>query len=87
MPSIYARDADQRRSIDDLLRKFKRIVEKNGIPSEIRRREHYEKPTAVRKRKQQAAIKRHMKRIARDQARGKGGVARGAKREQPRRKA
>lgn len=76
MPSIYARDADQRRSIDDLLRKFKRIVEKNGIPSEIRRREHYEKPTAVRKRKQQAAIKRHMKRIARDQSRGKGSIMR-----------
>ncbi len=66
MPAVYAREADSRRGIDDLLRKFKRTVEKNGIPSEIRRREYYEKPTALRKRKMQAAVKRHLKRLARE---------------------
>src|SRR5947209_4784555 len=40
--------------------------EKAGIPTELRRREFYEKPTQERKRKKAAAIKRHMKRISRD---------------------
>ncbi|MEE8428593.1 MAG: 30S ribosomal protein S21, partial [Gammaproteobacteria bacterium] len=40
------------------LRRFKRACEKAGIMSEVRRREFYEKPTAERKRKQAAAVKR-----------------------------
>ena len=40
------------------LRKFKRACEKAAIVPEIRAREFYEKPTAVRKRKMAAAIKR-----------------------------
>ncbi|MEC7728553.1 MAG: 30S ribosomal protein S21, partial [Pseudomonadota bacterium] len=35
--------------------------------SEVRRREHYEKPTAVRKRKAAAAVKRHLKKLQREQ--------------------
>lgn len=45
------------------LRRFKRSVEKNGILTELRAREFYEKPTAERKRKKAAAVKRHYKRI------------------------
>ena len=66
MPAVYAKESDSRRSVDDLLRKFKRIVEKNGIPSEIRRREYHEKRTTLRKRKKQAAVKRHLKRLSRE---------------------
>ena len=40
------------------LRKFKRACEKAAIIPEIRAREFYEKPTAVRKRKMAAAVKR-----------------------------
>ncbi|RPG41826.1 MAG: 30S ribosomal protein S21, partial [Gammaproteobacteria bacterium TMED236] len=40
------------------LRKFKRACEKAAIVPEIRAREFYEKPTAVRKRKMAAAVKR-----------------------------
>ena len=43
------------------LRKFKRAVEKAGIVTEIKKREFYEKPTAVRKRKAAAAVKREQK--------------------------
>ena len=46
------------------LRRFKRICEKSGILSEIRRREFYEKPTSVRKRKAAAAVKRQQKRLS-----------------------
>jgi small subunit ribosomal protein S21 len=45
------------------LRRFKRTIEKTGLLTELRAREFYEKPTAERKRKQAAAVKRHYKRI------------------------
>ncbi|MEF1214518.1 30S ribosomal protein S21, partial [Vibrio alginolyticus] len=51
------------------LRRFKRSCEKAGILSEVRRREHYEKPTTVRKRAKAAAQKRHAKKLARENAR------------------
>ena len=44
------------------IRRFKRTVEKTGLLTELRAREFYEKPTAERKRKLAAAVKRHHKR-------------------------
>jgi len=35
----------------------------------VRRREFYEKPTSVRKRKAAAAVKRHMKKVSRENRR------------------
>lgn len=46
---------------DVALRRFKRSCEKAGILAEVHRREFYEKPTQVRKRKAAAAVKRHAK--------------------------
>lgn len=60
MPSIKVRDSE---SLDLSLRKFKRACDKAGILSEARRREYYEKPTTVRKRKNAAAKKRLQKKI------------------------
>jgi small subunit ribosomal protein S21 len=45
------------------LRRFKRTVEKTGLLTELRSREFYEKPTAERKRKLAAAVKRQHKRL------------------------
>lgn len=45
------------------LRRFKRTIEKNGLIPELRAREFYEKPTAERKRKRDAAVKRTFKRL------------------------
>lgn len=45
------------------MRRFKRTVEKLGTLTELRAREFYEKPTAERKRKKAAAVKRHYKRV------------------------
>jgi len=53
-------------SIEVALRRFKRACEKAGIMSEVRRREFYEKPTAKRKRRLAAAVKRHLKKLARE---------------------
>ena len=51
---------------DVALRRFKRSCEKAGILAEVRRREFYEKPTSVRKRKAAAAVKRHLKKVQRE---------------------
>ncbi|MFP4080709.1 MAG: 30S ribosomal protein S21 [Ectothiorhodospira sp.] len=48
------------------LRRFKRTCEKAGVLTEVRRREFYEKPTEVRKRKAAAAVKRQMKRLSKE---------------------
>ena len=45
------------------IRRFRRAIEKNGLIAELRERQSYEKPTAVRKRKKAAAVKRNYKRI------------------------
>ena len=45
------------------MRRFKRTIEKTGLLTELRAREFYEKPTAERKRKLAAAVKRHYKRL------------------------
>ncbi|WP_435100770.1 30S ribosomal protein S21 [Arhodomonas sp. AD133] len=66
MPHVKVRENEP---FEVALRRFKRSCEKAGVLSEIRRRESYEKPTQVRKRKQAAAVKRHMKRLQREQRR------------------
>ena len=44
--------------LDAALRRFKRSCAKTGIQQEIRKREHYEKPSVKRKKKSEAARKR-----------------------------
>ncbi|MHB8834553.1 MAG: 30S ribosomal protein S21 [Candidatus Methylomirabilia bacterium] len=48
-------------SFESALRRFKKICEKSGVLSEIRRREHYEKPSVRRKKKALAARKKKRK--------------------------
>jgi len=52
----------QNESIDEALRRFKRKCQRNGIISEIKRREHYEKPSERKRKKAQAAARRKRKR-------------------------
>lgn len=63
MPSVRVKENEP---FDIALRRFKRSCEKAGVMSELRRREHYEKPTSVRKRKKAAAVKRHAKKMMRE---------------------
>ena len=44
--------------LESALRRFKRSCAKAGIQQEIRKREHYEKPSVKRKKKSEAARKR-----------------------------
>ena len=48
-------------TLDSALRRFKRQCVKSGILGELRKREHYEKPSVKRKKKQEAARKRKYK--------------------------
>lgn len=59
MPGIRVREGE---SFETALRRFKKQCEKAGILSELKKREHYEKPSVRRKRKSIAARKRSMKR-------------------------
>jgi small subunit ribosomal protein S21 len=68
MPNVRVKENEP---FDIALRRFKRACEKAGVLSEVRRREFYEKPTAERKRKAAAAVKRHLKKTSRDRLRQK----------------
>ena len=63
MPNVKVKENEP---FDVALRRFKRSCEKAGVLSEVRRREFYEKPTSVRKRKAAAAVKRHAKKLQRE---------------------
>ena len=45
-------------NIEEALKKFKRQCARNGVLQEVRKREHYEKPSVKRKKKSEAARKR-----------------------------
>lgn len=55
MPGVKVRDGE---TFEQALRRFKKQCEKAGILSELRKREHYEKPSIKKKKKQAAAKKR-----------------------------
>ena len=48
-------------SLESALRRFKRQCAKSGVLAEVRKREHYEKPSVKRKKKSEAARKRKFK--------------------------
>ena len=58
MPSIKVKENEP---FDTAIRRFRRACEKAGVLTEIRKREFYEKPTSVRKRKAAAAVKGFIK--------------------------
>jgi len=62
MPNVRVRENEP---FEVAIRRFKRACEKANILAEVHRREYYEKPTTVRKRKAAAAVKRHLKRLYR----------------------
>jgi small subunit ribosomal protein S21 len=55
--------ADENESFESLLRRFNKKVQQEGILSEVRRREHYEKPSIKRKRKEAAKRRKSARRV------------------------
>ena len=58
MPSIRLRDNEP---FEVALRRFKKSIEKEGVLSEVKKREHYEKPSIKKKKKAIAARKKAAK--------------------------
>ncbi len=53
---------EENEPIDKALKRFKKECQKSGIPAELRRREHYEKPSVRKKRKIEAARRKARRR-------------------------
>src|SRR5258705_12615741 len=62
MPGVRVKDSEP---IESAIRRFKKQCEKAGILQELKKREHYEKPSVRRKRKAIAARKRALRRASR----------------------
>ncbi|HNZ58871.1 MAG TPA: 30S ribosomal protein S21 [Syntrophorhabdaceae bacterium] len=62
MPAVIVREGE---SFESALKRFKKQCEKTGILSEIKKREHYEKPSVKKKKKMLAAKKRALKKLKR----------------------
>ena len=58
MPGIKIREGD---SVERAMKVFKKRIEKAGVMSELRKRQHYEKPSVRKKKKSAAARKRSIK--------------------------
>jgi small subunit ribosomal protein S21 len=63
MPAIKVRENE---SFDIALRRFRRSCDRAGVVTDVRKKEFYEKPTWVRKRKKAAAVKRLHKELSKN---------------------
>ncbi len=63
MPIVKAKEGER---FDNLLRRFRKAVDKSGIMAELRKREHYEKPSVKKKRKMAASLKRAARQARRE---------------------
>ncbi len=61
---------NENESLEDALRRFKRKCQKSGIISEVKKRQHYEKPSVKKKRKAIAARKKMLKRMSQERRLG-----------------
>jgi small subunit ribosomal protein S21 len=67
VPLIHVKEDE---TFENALRRFKRKCEKSGILSELKKRQHYEKPSAKKKRKAIAARKKMLRKLAEERRGG-----------------
>ena len=60
MPIVHVREEE---SFENALRRFKRKCEKAGVLTELKKRQHYEKPSVKRKRKAIQARKKMLRKV------------------------
>ena len=63
MPTVVLKEGE---TVEGAIRRFKRKCEKAGVLSELKKRQHYEKPSVKRKKKALAARKKLLKRLAQE---------------------
>ena len=67
MPVVQVREDE---SFENALRRFKRKCEKEGILTELKKRQHFEKPSVKRKRKVMQARKKALRKLAEERRAG-----------------
>jgi small subunit ribosomal protein S21 len=67
MPIVHVREEE---SFENALRRFKRKCEKSGVLTELKKRQHFEKPSVKRKRKQLQAKKKIMRKLSEERRMG-----------------
>ncbi len=67
LPLVHVREDE---SFENALRRFKRKCEKSGVLTELKKRQHFEKPSVKRKRKQMQARKKMLRKLAEDRRSG-----------------
>ncbi|HLF55771.1 MAG TPA: 30S ribosomal protein S21 [Thermoanaerobaculia bacterium] len=67
MPIVHVREEE---SFENALRRFKRKCEKAGVLTELKKRQHFEKPSVKRKRKAVQARKKMMRKVAEERRLG-----------------
>ena len=67
MPVVTVREDE---SFENAIRRFKRKCEKEGILTELKKRQHFEKPSVKRKRQAVAARKKMARKLAEERRNG-----------------
>jgi len=67
MPIVHVREEE---SFENALRRFKRKCEKAGVLTELKKRQHFEKPSVKRKRKAVQARKKALRKLAEERRLG-----------------
>jgi small subunit ribosomal protein S21 len=67
VPIVHVREEE---SFENALRSFKRKCEKAGVLTELKKRQHFEKPSVKRKRKAMQARKKAMRKVAEEKRLG-----------------
>ncbi len=67
MPVVQIREDE---SFENALRRFKRKCEKSGVLTELKKRQHFEKPSVKRKRKEMQARKKVLRKMAEERRMG-----------------
>lgn len=67
MPIVHVREEE---SFENALRRFKRKCEKAGVLTELKKRQHFEKPSVKRKRKAIQARKKALRKVAEERRLG-----------------
>jgi small subunit ribosomal protein S21 len=67
LPVVNVREEE---SFENALRRFKRKCEKSGILTELKKRQHFEKPSVKRKRQEVQARKKAMRKLSEERRLG-----------------
>ena len=67
MPIVTVREDEH---FENALRRFKRKCEKSGVLTELKKRQHFEKPSVKRKRKAMQARKKMLRKLSEERRLG-----------------